>query len=63
MWVGLPPIPSSASATGKPTSAASSRLGASGVRSVALAHRGHAAAWARSAGGLEVSVSLPGYAE
>jgi signal transduction histidine kinase len=36
-------------------------LGLSIVRSVALAHRGHAAARARPAGGLEVTVSLPGW--
>jgi signal transduction histidine kinase len=36
-------------------------LGLSIVRSVALAHRGHASARARPAGGLEVTVSLPGW--
>jgi len=36
-------------------------LGLSIVRSVALAHRGHATARARPAGGLEVTVSLPGW--
>jgi signal transduction histidine kinase len=36
-------------------------LGLSIVRSVALAHRGHATARPRPAGGLEVTVSLPGY--
>ena len=35
-------------------------LGLSIVRSVALAHRGHATARPRPAGGLEVTVSLPG---
>jgi signal transduction histidine kinase len=38
-------------------------LGLSIVRSVALAHRGHATARPRPAGGLEITVSLPGYAE
>jgi signal transduction histidine kinase len=38
-------------------------LGLSIVRSVALAHRGHATARLRPAGGLEITVSLPGYAE
>jgi signal transduction histidine kinase len=38
-------------------------LGLSIVRSVALAHRGHANARPRPAGGLEITVSLPGYAE
>jgi signal transduction histidine kinase len=38
-------------------------LGLSIVRSVALAHRGHATARARPAGGLEVTVSLPGCAD
>jgi signal transduction histidine kinase len=38
-------------------------LGLSIVRSVALAHRGHATACPRAAGGLEITVSLPGYAE
>ena len=38
-------------------------LGLSIVRSVALAHRGLATARQRPAGGLEVSVSLPGYAD
>jgi signal transduction histidine kinase len=37
-------------------------LGLSIVRSVALAHRGHATARLRPAGGLEVMVSLPGWA-
>jgi signal transduction histidine kinase len=37
-------------------------LGLSIVRSVAAAHRGQATARPRPAGGLEVSVSLPGYA-
>ena len=37
-------------------------LGLSIVRSVAIAHRGHATARPLPAGGLEVSVSLPGYA-
>jgi len=37
-------------------------LGLSIVRSVAIAHRGQATARPRPAGGLEVSVSLPGYA-
>ena len=36
-------------------------LGLSIVRSVALAHRGQATARPRPAGGLEVTVSLPGY--
>ena len=36
-------------------------LGLSIVRSVALAHRGHATARPRPAGGLEVTVSLPGW--
>ncbi len=38
-------------------------LGLSIVRSVALAHRGHATARPRPAGGLEITVSLPGCAE
>ena len=38
-------------------------LGLSIVRSVALAHRGNATARPRPAGGLEITVSLPGYAE
>ncbi len=38
-------------------------LGLSIVRSVALAHRGHATACPRPAGGLEITVSLPGCAE
>jgi signal transduction histidine kinase len=38
-------------------------LGLSIVRSVALAHRGQATARPRPAGGLEITVSLPGYAE
>jgi signal transduction histidine kinase len=37
-------------------------LGLSIVRSVALAHRGYATARPRPAGGLEITVSLPGYA-
>jgi signal transduction histidine kinase len=37
-------------------------LGLSIVRSVAVAHGGQATAWQRPAGGLEVSVWLPGYA-
>jgi signal transduction histidine kinase len=37
-------------------------LGLSIVRSVAVAHRGQVTARARPAGGLEISVSLPGYA-
>ena len=37
-------------------------LGLSIVRSVALAHRGHATARPRPAGGLEITVSLPGCA-